>query len=465
MGNNIKDLVKFVKEDEDARSEAQLLMKDLLRLIDNATLLTNSDKVTRNIARFGIALSAGTVAKGFYTFYRRNKPSAPVYTIKIKESDVMFDIAEQWVMDSMPQEEQTSIIAHTKQDVDDMLARRRGEDPRGDVNVNISYDGSVLQVVEVRGHKISVVIDSNTGGTQFITVMNQSMGGGSGAPKKSRDMRIVCESIEARNDVLDELEELASKREKPKPSYSTSTKWGTFRRNSSIPVRPQESVVLKEGQMENILKQLRDFLNNEEHYLALGVPYRTGLLLHGNPGTGKTSTAKAIAYELGLNVYAISLSTVEDDDALVSCLEDVPSRSIVILEDIDVAHAVKERSDDKKGVTMSGMLNALDGFTTPHGVITIMTTNHIEVLDQAIIRPGRVDIKAEIDELDDYQLRHLCEYFIKEVPEDLPYITPEHGVTSADVIGVIKKYIPNVTESKDELVEMLSKKVADFTNV
>jgi chaperone BCS1 len=212
--------------------------------------------------------------------------------------------------------------------------------------------------------------------------------------------------------------------------------------------------------MERILDYLNGFLANREAFRKVDIPFRTGILLHGEPGSGKSSTALAIANELKMNVYIVSLTSLSNDEALSDCFSAIPPNSIVILEDIDIVSAVKERDgDDDNGVTMTGMLNVLDGFQSPPGVITIMTTNRLDVLDKAIIRPGRVDLTENLDCLDDYQLRGLCEYFIGTVPEDLPHIIPADGVSSAEIMGVVRTHLPNFENAGPDMVKFLEDKV------
>lgn len=108
---------------------------------------------------------------------------------------------------------------------------------------------------------------------------------------------------------------------------------------------------------------------------------------------------------------------------------------------------------------MTGMLNVLDGLSSAEGVITIMTTNRLDVLDDAIIRPGRVDLMENLDCLDSHQLRGLCDYFIGYVPENLPEVTPADGISSAEILGVVRKHLPDFENAGDDLVRFISNKV------
>lgn len=72
--------------------------------------------------------------------------------------------------------------------------------------------------------------------------------------------------------------------------------------------RPLESLILPDGVLDSILQDAREFIEMEEWYLDAGIPHRRGYLLHGPPGTGKSSTIYAVAGELGMEIYSISLA-------------------------------------------------------------------------------------------------------------------------------------------------------------
>ncbi|KEG07758.1 putative ATP-dependent chaperone [Trypanosoma grayi] len=170
--------------------------------------------------------------------------------------------------------------------------------------------------------------------------------------------------------------------------------------------RPLHSVVLDGNMSTNILKDVQLFLKSSSYYEDLGVPYRRGYLLHGPPGCGKSSFVMALAGELRLSICPLSLSSRGlGDEALVALLNSAPLRSIVLLEDIDRAFSADSH------ITMSGLLNALDGVAAQEGRLVFMTTNHVERLDDALIRPGRCDVKLEIGLLSRGQAQQLYRKF------------------------------------------------------
>lgn len=469
----------LLAEDKEARSEASVLTRDIMYLLQGTIENSGSPKLAKAVAIGSAALTIGTAIKGFYGLYKKSHVPKQ-YTIKITEDDQIFEIVEDWFMEALPEENQRSVYAHStvtkavesgpkrkqrfrrkssnSQSIDDVMAELEadltgaGTPPVKDqVTVNYSFDGTMVQSLTIAGHEVEV-----------YTNVPEKLGG-EGAKKSAydnRSMNIVCSSVEARNAVLEEIEKQSQHLVQSQPRMYTTTRWGDWRKKAEIQPRSRDSVVLKEGQMDRILDYLNDFLTNRPAYAKADIPFRTGILLHGEPGSGKSSTALAIANELKMNVYIVSLTSLSNDEALSDCFQAIPSNSIVILEDIDIVSAVKERDkDDDNGVTMTGMLNVLDGFQSPPGVITIMTTNRLDVLDPAIRRPGRVDLLEELNCLDDYQLRGLCEYFMGLVPEDLPTITPEDGITSAEVMGVVRKHLPDFENAGPDMVEFITEKV------
>ena len=124
----------------------------------------------------------------------------------------------------------------------------------------------------------------------------------------------------------------------------------------------------------------------------------------GHPGPRKSSLILAIARYFSLNIYKLDISRVTKS-SLSSLFNELPSTSILLLEDINTVdmartqHAVKENEADtnkEKKVSLSALLNALDGVASQEGRILIMTTNQPEKLDPALTRPGRVDKAIEL---------------------------------------------------------------------
>jgi chaperone BCS1 len=168
---------------------------------------------------------------------------------------------------------------------------------------------------------------------------------------------------------------------------------------------------------------VKDFLSRQQWYVDRGIPYRRGYLLFGPPGSGKSSFIQALAGELDFGVAMINLSEMGmTDDKLAYLLTKLPKRSLLLLEDADAAF-VNRRQRDTDGysganVTFSGLLNALDGVAAGEERIAFLTTNHIERLDPALIRPGRVDMMLKIGEATPFQAAQMWDRFYGDVDQD-----------------------------------------------
>lgn len=179
--------------------------------------------------------------------------------------------------------------------------------------------------------------------------------------------------------------------------------YGYWRKLRGANKRPLTSVMLPDGQSEELMSDVHWFLHSRESYNSCNVPYRRGYCFYGLAGSGKTSTVMAIASELNLSLYVLPLSLPNmDDQQLSSLMLMVRPGSVILLEDVDAANltretVVQESSSPTKssGITLSGLLNCLDGVAAQEGCLIFMTTNHIEKLDSALIRPGRVDVQVE----------------------------------------------------------------------
>ncbi|KAL2358670.1 mitochondrial chaperone BCS1 [Cryomyces antarcticus] len=184
--------------------------------------------------------------------------------------------------------------------------------------------------------------------------------------------------------------------------------------------RPFDSVVLEHGVAAKILEDVKSFLDARTWYLDRGIPYRRGYLLYGPPGTGKTSFIQALAGELDFNIGMLNLSERGlTDDRLNYLLSNIPPRTIVLLEDADAAFTNRTQSDEDgfRGVTVtfSGLLNALDGVASAEERVIFLTTNHVERLDPALVRPGRVDMTVRLGEATEWQIGQLWDRFYAEV--------------------------------------------------
>lgn len=244
-----------------------------------------------------------------------------------------------------------------------------------------------------------------------------------------------------------------------------------WRKEKAVASRPLSTVILDEEQKEPLIKDIRDFLDPETRlwYSQHSIPYKRGYLLHGPPGTGKSSFSLSIAGELDMDIYVVSIPGA-NDQMLKGLFSELPDRCVVLLEDIDAAGAACSRgssSDDsdsdtdtrlqKKGVTLSGLLNVLDGVAAQEDRVLVMTTNHPQKLDQALTRPGRIDKEVEFQLADrgiakdifrfmfghegcDGELERRADEFAAKVPESkfspaeiMSYLLPYRNCAAATI--------------------------------
>ena len=173
--------------------------------------------------------------------------------------------------------------------------------------------------------------------------------------------------------------------------------------------RPISSIYSNNNSPQLLLEDAKRFLANEELYKKSEVPYKRNYLLYGKPGTGKSSTVLALASELDWNVLCIDANKNRIDDII---RQTVAARNTIFLfEDIDAvcknlgsrkAKKINNRFSEYYGeplgeISLSQLLNLTDGLATPYRSITIFTTNHIEDLDEALLRDGRMDMKLEFE--------------------------------------------------------------------
>ncbi|KAI9508031.1 hypothetical protein F5148DRAFT_1284490 [Russula earlei] len=275
--------------------------------------------------------------------------------------------------------------------------------------------------------------------------------------RKSNGYEMLSISVVARNNSI--LKQLVLQAKKDYEAEAVhriqiyfADSYGSWRYTDSRHKRPLSSIVLNPGVKEMLVADAKDFLKSEKWYADRGIPFRRGYLLYGVPGSGKSSLIHALAGELMLDIYVVSLSSSWiNDSTLTTLMGRVPSRCIVLLEDLDAAFTRsvsrakdKEKEKDKKKsesksdnedesstssssrsrrnrnkeslsdvntLTLSGLLNALD-----------CTTNHLEQLDPALCRPGRMDVWIEFKNASKFQAEHLFRNFFPSSDSDPPSV-------------------------------------------
>ena len=278
--------------------------------------------------------------------------------------------------------------------------------------------------------------------------------------------------------------------------YSRDRYGISWQPKSRKPIRLLETVHFDVAAKQSLLADIRKYLDPEtqRRYQSRSMPYRRGYLFYGPPGTGKSSLSTALAGEFGLDLYEVKVPSVPSDADLEQMFQEIPPHCIVLLEDIDaVWTADRELSEQEDRVpmsngsrsprsscTLSGLLNVLDGVGSQEGRIVIMTTNKPEMLDPALVRPGRVDMKVHLGNItqklalemflrmfadsDDIDLRQLAYGFAKHIPDNT--FTPSqlqgffqmHLASAADAVENIGPWVAKELSKSglDDDIEIVS---------
>uniref|UniRef100_A0A0D3H7G4 Protein kinase domain-containing protein n=1 Tax=Oryza barthii TaxID=65489 RepID=A0A0D3H7G4_9ORYZ len=193
-----------------------------------------------------------------------------------------------------------------------------------------------------------------------------------------------------------------------------------------------------------LLADLTAFADGSEFYRRTGRPWKRGYLLHGPPGSGKSSLIAAMANHLRYDVFDLELTRVATNADLRALLIQTTNRSLIVIEDIDCSlhltgdrksrrnkrrrllHATAASDDDssdsdsdggdnhRSKVTLSGLLNFTDGLWSCCGEerIIVFTTNHVDGIDPALLRPGRMDVHVRLGACGAHAMRELVGRYV-----------------------------------------------------
>jgi chaperone BCS1 len=244
-------------------------------------------------------------------------------------------------------------------------------------------------------------------------------------------------------------------------------------------IRRLETVVVNKDIKAQLKDEITTFFDARQWYEDRGIPYKRIFMIHGCPGSGKTSLIKAMAASYGRNLCVLDLTTL-GNHSLIEAINSAPDRAMFLIEDFDDAKATKRRKsvapkpaskevpgndkwtvardaggtlkmaadvnmntegppgmEDSEffnfGTSLSGLLNALDGVTTLDDRIIFMTTNHPENIDPAVVRAGRVDRIIEVGPLTAVEVRDYIRLMFPDVDESLIADRPFQGIVGCDL--------------------------------
>lgn len=359
---------------------------------------------TKNAVRAGVAISSAGI--GVYTllrtYQRRIRSRKYSYSLSISSTETAFSFIyrefEKHLRNNPDLNKRQSVVTESYYDIED----------------------NYIQDVVFTADK-EFEVEFTWGGIPIIYAISEDRpAGAQQAPRHTRTAVISCathsemEKVKAR--ISEITEEALKNKSSEKNGYSVlrlqpnmDFALDTTRRH----VRPLDTVIIDEEVRDRLDRHISTFINHEDEYARVAIPYHTGILLYGPPGTGKTSLVSALGAEYMLDTYIISLKMLESDADLINLSRHIRPRSIVLLEDIDTI-APNRSGSDKTKISLDALLNFLDGLSTPYGMVAVMTANNKDMLDPALVRPGRMDISAEIGYFSESMILEFCSKFVSD---------------------------------------------------
>ena len=242
-----------------------------------------------------------------------------------------------------------------------------------------------------------------------------------------------------------------------------------FDKNTSVKVTFKDVAGQEEAKEE--IEEIVDFLKNPDRYTALGAHIPKGALLVGPPGTGKTLLAKAVAGEAQVPFFSLSGSDFVEmfvgvgasrvRDLFKQAKEKAPS--IIFIDEIDAIGRARGKSmaqgaNDERENTLNQLLTEMDGFGTNSGVIIMAATNRADILDRALLRPGRFDRQIHVDMPDLNERTEIFKVHLKPLKLDdkvdvefLAKQTP--GFSGADIANICNEAALIAARRKKKQVE------------
>lgn len=379
------------------------------------------DVIASNPAAFGGGKVSSALAlvelynkgKHYYDTLQAKK----LFTVNVSEDDPLYSDIHAWLMSIMPDERHHSLLVSSpgRSYDEDVEPVSEDEGPRivRRPPLTVRFDDTAHRDVYISGHKIQV----------WVATPEQAGGvskDGNSWEREPKKIKLQAKTHEGQQAIIAELNRINDEKATVRKAVlKMVAPWGGhWRTRSDLPPRTMDSVFIPHDQKERLVSDVGAFLSQEDRYNKMSFPWHRGYMLYGPPGTGKTSIVKGLANHYNLDLWYVGLADLNNESGLLNLLSQVGPRSILLLEDIDTVKIAKgEDANDSGKITVGSLLNALDGVSTPHGLITFMTTNHFDELDDRLVRAGRMDVKEEIGFPTPQTLAEMFNHFYGQSPE------------------------------------------------
>ena len=303
-------------------------------------------------------------------------------------------------------------------------------------------------------------------------------------PAAKQNLRMFVVQLVKENDML------VAKKAADTVHYKVEQQHGSFWNEDKEFIKRTFNDTFIPADQEKLIKDSLDhFVASRDWYKKNRIPYHFGFLLYGAAGTGKTSVSQAIADYLGAELYVLSgdslgelkqsLNTYISKNAIdknvyrVICIEDIDCGFSKSPTDIatemlmnKITDSVEDRlqgghsAGNKRTTGLADILNCFDGIHAPENAIYVLTTNHIDKLDPALIRPGRIDVKIEIPTVTAETLTRFIETHYDVAAPHIEDGWLRKDVTFAELqTSVMKRFTP------EEIIEQCMRKDDDNETV
>ena len=303
-------------------------------------------------------------------------------------------------------------------------------------------------------------------------------------PAAKQNLRMFVVQLVKENDML------VAKKAADTVHYKVEQQHGSFWNEDKEFIKRTFNDTFIPADQEKLIKDSLDhFVASRDWYKKNRIPYHFGFLLYGAAGTGTTSVSQAIADYLGAELYVLSgdslgelkqsLNTYISKNAIdknvyrVICIEDIDCGFSKSPTDIatemlmnKITDSVEDRlqgghsAGNKRTTGLADILNCFDGIHAPENAIYVLTTNHIDKLDPALIRPGRIDVKIEIPTVTAETLTRFIETHYDVAAPHIEDGWLRKDVTFAELqTSVMKRFTP------EEIIEQCMRKDDDNETV